>query len=219
MKRIFFPILFLPVVSDVIAQNPTQQLSKEPIEDSVYRKVEVEAAFPGGQRVWVTYLQKNLKAEIGIENFAPPGSYTVVVEFIVNKNGEISEIKPLTNHGFGMEEEVMRVVSKGPKWVPAIHNGRQVSSYRKQPVTFVTTLPFELSTYKLIAGKATTVEIDLENKKVDDIEVSISNGTIQKIGDKQYSILIDKPGRVLLTVKEIVKKKTTDLGTVALEVN
>jgi protein TonB len=31
----------------------------------------------------------------------------------------------------------MRIISKGPNWVPAIQNGRNVRSYRKQPVTFI----------------------------------------------------------------------------------
>jgi protein TonB len=35
-----------------------------------------------------------------------------------------------------MEEEAMRVIKRGPKWNPAIQNGRQVKAYRKQPITF-----------------------------------------------------------------------------------
>jgi len=35
-----------------------------------------------------------------------------------------------------MEEEAVRVIKKGPKWTPAIQNGRQVNAYRKQPITF-----------------------------------------------------------------------------------
>jgi hypothetical protein len=36
-----------------------------------------------------------------------------------------------------MEEEAMRMISKGPHWIPAIQNGHQVTAYRKQPITFV----------------------------------------------------------------------------------
>ena len=42
----------------------------------------------------------------------------------------------MTNHGYGMEEEAMRVIKKGPKWTPAVQNGRSVKAYRKQPITF-----------------------------------------------------------------------------------
>jgi periplasmic protein TonB len=43
----------------------------------------------------------------------------------------------LSTHGKGMEEEAIRVIKKGPDWVPAIQNGRNVKAYRKQPITFV----------------------------------------------------------------------------------
>jgi protein TonB len=55
----------------------------------------------------------------------------------VDKGGNISDVKGLTKHGYGMEEEAIRVIKRGPKWTPAIQNGRNVNAYRKQPVTFV----------------------------------------------------------------------------------
>ncbi|MBC7873898.1 MAG: energy transducer TonB, partial [Ferruginibacter sp.] len=42
-------------------------------------------------------------------------------------------------HGYGMEEEAIKVIKKGPKWEPAVQNGRQVKAYRKQPITFQVT--------------------------------------------------------------------------------
>jgi protein TonB len=35
-----------------------------------------------------------------------------------------------------MEEEVLRIMAKSPRWEPAIQNGKKVKAYRKQPVTF-----------------------------------------------------------------------------------
>ena len=60
-----------------------------------------------------------------------------LVQFIINKEGAITDIKPLTKYGFGMEEEVIRILKKSPQWVPAIQFGRNVKAYRKQPVTFM----------------------------------------------------------------------------------
>jgi protein TonB len=57
----------------------------------------------------------------------------------VDAEGGVSDIKTLTNHGYGMEEEAIRVITKGPTWTPAIQNGQNVKSYRKQPFTFVIT--------------------------------------------------------------------------------
>jgi periplasmic protein TonB len=106
-------------------------------EGKVFEKVEVEAEFPGGGSAWNRYLQRTLNANAPVDNGAPEGSYAVVVQFIVDKAGNISDVKALTNHGYGMEEEAIRVIKRGPKWTPAIQNGRNVNAYRKQPITFV----------------------------------------------------------------------------------
>ncbi|MCW3073550.1 MAG: energy transducer TonB [Flaviaesturariibacter sp.] len=102
--------------------------------DQTFTKVEVEASFSGD---WSKYLQRNLNAEVPGENGAPAGTYPVVVQFIVDKEGNVSDVKALTSHGYGMEDEAVRAIKKGPKWTPAIQNGRQVKAYRKQPITFI----------------------------------------------------------------------------------
>jgi protein TonB len=115
----------------VIEEKKEEDLNK------VFEKVEVEASFPGGEREWRKYLERNLDANTPVDNGAPEGSYTVVVQFIVDREGNISDVKALTSHGYGMEEEATKIIRKGPKWVPAVQNGRQVKAYRKQPITFV----------------------------------------------------------------------------------
>jgi periplasmic protein TonB len=110
---------------------------KEEDENQVFTKVEVEASFKGGEKEWRRYLERNLEANVPVDNGAPEGTYTVTVQFIVDKEGKISDVKALSNHGHGMEEEAMRVIKKGPDWIPAIQNGRNVKAYRKQPITFV----------------------------------------------------------------------------------
>ena len=111
--------------------------NRKPETRPVFTKTEVEAQFPGGKEGWQSYLQKNLNASTPVDKGAPEGSYTVQVQFIVHPDGYLSDIKPLTHHGYGMEEEVVQLIKKGPKWVPAEQNGHAVASIRKQPVTFV----------------------------------------------------------------------------------
>jgi hypothetical protein len=146
----------------------------------------------------------------------------VVVQFIVNTDGTIIDIKPLTDHGFGMEEEAVRVISRGPKWNPAIQGGKQVKAYRRQPVTFQVFSDFELSTYTLSAGQSNIIEISSDHYKLkaEDIEVTLSYGTITYDSKNRYIITVDKPGQILLTIRNRAKKKKDehDYGTVALEV-
>ena len=113
-----------------------QQQSK--IEDEqIFQKVETEASFPGGHEEWKRYLEKNLDVNVPFHNGAPNATYTVMIQFIVDTEGNISDVKPVSSIGYGMEEEAIRVIKKGPKWVPAIQNGRYVKSYRKQSVHFL----------------------------------------------------------------------------------
>ena len=110
----------------------------KPEADKIFDKVEIEASFPGGSSAWRRYLERNLDASIPEKQKAPAGNYTVVIQFIVNLDGTVSDVRALTNHGYGMETEAIRAIKKGPKWLPAIQNGRQVVTYRKQPITFTT---------------------------------------------------------------------------------
>ena len=106
-------------------------------EDKVFTKVEIEAEYPGGQGAWANYLRKNLNGQVASDGGAAPGSYTVIVRFIVAKDGTISEVTPETSVGYGMEAEAVRAIKKGPKWTPAQQNGNVVKAYRRQPITFV----------------------------------------------------------------------------------
>ncbi|MBI3139433.1 MAG: energy transducer TonB [Sphingobacteriales bacterium] len=120
-----------------LSSQPVLDTTVKPETDKVYTKVEIEAAYPGGMDAWRKYLERNLNAEVPIFSKAPAGVYTVIIQFIVNLDGTVSDAKALTNHGYGMEAEAIRVIENGGKWLPAIQNGRQVVAYRKQPITFV----------------------------------------------------------------------------------
>ena len=126
-----------PVVIDEGKQIVEEK--KEDDENKIFDKVEIEAKFPGGDGKWRQYLERNCNAQVATDNGAPEGTYTTVVQFVVDKEGNISDVKAMTNHGYGMEEEAVRVIKKGPNWTPAVQNGRQVKAYRKQPITFQVT--------------------------------------------------------------------------------
>jgi protein TonB len=125
--------------SSSLYKSLTDTLPHTDKEEIIFQKVEVEAGFPGGEDGWRTFLQNNLRAETPIKRKAPIGQYMVVVQFIVDRQGKVSDITALTNLGFGMESEVIRVLKHSPKWMPAILDGRKVKAYRKQPITFVVT--------------------------------------------------------------------------------
>ncbi len=99
--------------------------------------VQQQAQFPGGFEEWRKFLQRNLRSELPSENGAAAGSYTVMVSFLVNKEGNISEVKAENDPGYGTATEAVRVIQRGPGWTPAKQNGRNVIYRQRQAITFV----------------------------------------------------------------------------------
>jgi protein TonB len=122
-----------PVESKSVAEVVAPKVVEEDY-DKVFTKVENPAEFPGGQGEWTRYLQKNLRyPDDAIDN----GTQGVVrVQFIVDREGNISEVQALNDPGDGLAEEAVRIIKKGPKWKPAEQNGRKVICRHIQAITF-----------------------------------------------------------------------------------
>ena len=104
-------------------------------EDKVFQKVEIEAQFPGGEKAWTKYISREINRYIDeLQEAGKAG--TCLVQFIVDKEGNISDVEALTMKGTKLAEICVNAIRKGPKWTPAEQNGRKVKAYRKQPVTF-----------------------------------------------------------------------------------
>jgi periplasmic protein TonB len=123
-------ILFIDGIASAKARTTMPLCKGIPMHDSsLYRKPDLEARFPGGHTAWAYYLQRNLRADVPVKHKAPAGTYQVMLQFIVAKDGSISGITATTKHGYGMEAEVVRIIQKSPRWLPARQNGRSVNAY------------------------------------------------------------------------------------------
>jgi protein TonB len=125
------------VAPPVVSQGTGEVVAPKAVEEDyekVFTKVENPAEFPGGPDAWRRYLERNLRyPEAAQEN----GTQGVVrVEFIVDKEGNISEVRALNDPGDGLAEEAVRIIKKGPKWIPAEQNGRKVIYRHIQAITF-----------------------------------------------------------------------------------
>lgn len=129
-----------PPVESTVVEAPVQE-----DYDKVFQKVEIDAEFPGGTNGWTRYVTREI--ERNIDELQDDGrSGTVVVLFIVDKEGGVSEVRalPCSEAGVGnclppnskLAEIAVNAIKKGPKWKPAVQNGRNVKAYRRQPVTF-----------------------------------------------------------------------------------
>lgn len=118
----------------IIGQGKGIIEEQAPKDEGPVTDVQVQAKYIGN---WEKFLLRYLNGNIPVDNGAAPGRYTVMIQFVVDVDGSVSDVRPMTNLGFGMEQEAIRVLKKATKWEPAFQNGRQVKAYRKQPITFV----------------------------------------------------------------------------------
>jgi hypothetical protein len=104
------------------------EITKEKKPNKLYTKVEIKSGFPGGDSAWVQSLEKRLDQSIQVGKRVKKGRYFAAVIFIVAKDGSLSDISCEKDPGFGLCAEVMRVLKKSTKWVPA--EPAEVRAYR-----------------------------------------------------------------------------------------
>ena len=108
-------------------------VEKKEDPDKIFTKVEIEASFPGGPSAWQRYVTRAIQSQL--DEFTESDYGTCVVRFIVDRNGNVSDVQATTMKGSKLAEIAVNAIRKGPKWTPAQQNGRFVNAYRLQPVT------------------------------------------------------------------------------------
>lgn len=143
MKRFIILLLCLfPMLLSVslCAQDKPQKKTKKiktvqaEKNVDVYKVVAEMPEFPGGKDAMFQYIFDNIRfsdadREKGIDGL-------VVVNFIVDEEGEISNIKVLKSVSPSLDKEAQRVINKMPKWKPGKHQGKIVKVEMNVPVKF-----------------------------------------------------------------------------------
>ena len=94
---------------------------------------EVKADYPGGSEAFIKYIFAHYKSPTDEEINAK-----VFISFVIEKDGSLSDIKVLRDAGFGIGQELLRVIKKSPKWKPALNNGKVVRSQYAIPISIKT---------------------------------------------------------------------------------
>lgn len=129
-KIVFFIFLILPFLG--YSQTDSTKVTEQEEVDELPILVEKKPEYPGGEAAMYKFIDKHIKypkkaRKEGIEGI-------VYVQFIIDKEGNITKAKVIKGIGYGCDEEALRVVNKMPKWTPGTQRGKPVQ------VTF--TLPF-----------------------------------------------------------------------------
>jgi len=98
----------------------------------VFVAVEVEPSFPGGMLAFLNYVAKNYQFPPAAKEQGVNGK--VILNFIVEKDGTLSNIKIVRDLGFGTGLEAVRILEKSPIWKPGIQNGRPVRVSYSLPI-------------------------------------------------------------------------------------
>lgn len=123
-----------PASSDAVGKGIVEA-PKRDAEPEIWTTVQIESSYPGGGPAWLRFLNKNLHYPDDAQNNEIQG--VVVVQFIVDDKGNVSDVQAVSGPANGgLREEAVRAIRKSGLWTPAIQNGRQVKSYKRQPITF-----------------------------------------------------------------------------------
>ena len=121
----------LKAKEEIAAPEPPKQQVEE---NKVFDVVEQMPSFPGGMGALMSWLSQNIKypviaAENGVQG-------RVIVQFVVEKDGSITDVKVAKSVDPSLDKEASRVVSAMPKWTPGKQNGSAVRVKYTVPVTF-----------------------------------------------------------------------------------
>ena len=96
--------------------------------------VEQWPEFPGGELKLQEYLKNNIQYPAAAQAANQQGK--VLVKFVVNEDGSITNVTTVRGFGYGSENESIRVVNAMPKWKPGRNNGKAVKVWFQVPIFF-----------------------------------------------------------------------------------
>ncbi len=112
----------------VVAEEP-----KEEVEE-IFTIVEEPASPKGGMPAFYKYIGDKMKYPAQARRMGIEGK--VFVEFVIGKDGSISEVRAVKGIGAGCDEEAVRVVQAAPSWTPGKQRGKAVKQRMVLPITF-----------------------------------------------------------------------------------
>ena len=114
---------------------PVEVEEEEPEEQTIFEVVEEMPQFPeGGQAGLMKYLSSNIKYPTIAQENGTQGRVTV--QFVVNRDGSIVDVKVLRGVDPYLDKEAIRVISSMPKWIPGKQRGKPVRVKYTVPVMF-----------------------------------------------------------------------------------
>lgn len=123
----------LGFIDDEIEEVPEEE-EPEIVEEAIIDVPEEEPEFPGGPAEMMKWIQKEVKYPELSKEMGEQG--TVYVQFVVNKNGTIEQVKIIRGVSDALDSEAKRVVGEMPRWNPGKQAGKPVRVRFTLPIKF-----------------------------------------------------------------------------------
>lgn len=117
MKKLFLIMLLAFVSVNAYSQS-------DDADNDVYNMVDQSAKFQDGYNSIIKFVQENIKFPAEAKENNVHGK--LMVSVVVEKDGSLSDIKIKKGLGYGLDEEIVRIIKMMPKWQPAQHKGKTV---------------------------------------------------------------------------------------------
>lgn len=114
--------------------NLNARLAEGKDGNEIFDVVETQPNPPGGMEGWNSYLASSLTYPEQARRMGVEG--TVIVVFVVNSDGSISDVDILRGIGAGCDEVAMQVVKNAPNWEPGSQRGKVVNTRMRLPIRF-----------------------------------------------------------------------------------
>ena len=118
------------VIEDIIVEEAPE----EEVADEIFQIVEDPAQPPGGYQAFYDYVGKKLKYPAQARRMGIEGK--VYVQFVVDKDGSLTDVQAVKGIGAGCDEEAVRVLKGAPRWSPPKQRGKPVKQRIILPITF-----------------------------------------------------------------------------------
>ena len=126
--------LDLEVTEEEVVEDFVFEEVPEEEVDEVFTIVEDQPAFPGGNAAFYKFVASNMTYPAQARRMGIEGR--VFVQFVVDKDGSVTEVKAVKGIGAGCDREAERVLNSSPKWTPGKQRGRSVKVRMVLPIIF-----------------------------------------------------------------------------------
>jgi len=133
-RLIKFTLIFSTIFAFTFVSlaNENEVIEQSQDDDVIFMVVEKMPEFPGGQQAIMKFLVENIRIPVEYNEVNWRGR--VILQFVVNTDGSITDIQVIRGVSPLWDKEAIRVIELMPNWIPGEHNGKKVRVKQILPI-------------------------------------------------------------------------------------